>query len=273
MIDNGSTDETSSVLRALSDRLPLRVLECPARGKNRALNHGLEHVRGDVVALIDDDILPEADWLTAIRARAARHPQVDLFGGPIMPAWEEPPPPWLAQAVPFGPVFGVTSDLPEGPVDPGRLWGGNMFVRRRVFDRGLRFDEGRGPGVGNYVMGGDTEFAVRAAAAGHCAWWCPEVRVGHIVRAGQLRRGWLLRRAYRHGKSVYVTTLHGEAAGAAASRLGFPRFLLRQAAQAAVGAAVCDLSRDRAGALRRWWRFFHLCGTMAQARAVRARSG
>ncbi len=274
VVDNGSTDDTVTVARSFENRLPLRVLTCAARGKNRALNHGLKHVQGEVVVLTDDDILPERDWLCAIRARADRHDEVDLFGGLIVPTWEAPPPPWLSEAVPFGPVFGVTpQNLPDGSVDPGRLWGGNMFVRRRVFDRGLRFDEGRGPGAGNYVMGGDTEFAVRAAAAGYSAWWCPDVRVRHIVRSGQLRRNWLLRRAYLHGKSMYAETAGNGAARAGEGRLGFPRFLIRQAVEAAVRAASCDLLRDQAGALRHWWRFCHLCGAMAQARAARARNG
>lgn len=273
VVDNASTDGTAQIVRSFADRLPLRLLACPVRGKNRALNLGLDHVRGHMVALTDDDILPEKSWLAAIRARAEAHPEVDLFGGPIVPAWEAPPPPWLADAVPFGPVFGVTPELPDGPVDPGRVWGGNMVVRRRVFDRGLRFDEGRGPGAGNYVMGGDTEFAGRAAAAGHAAWWCPEVRVGHIVRAGQLRRGWLLRRAYRHGKSVAAGAAAGGARDSWQGRLGFPRFLIRQAAAQALRACACDLARDRAGALRHWWRFFHLCGSMVQARAARTRGG
>ncbi len=274
VVDNASTDDTASVVRSFEGQLPLQVFDCHRRGKNRALNVGLAHVRGDVVVFTDDDILPELDWLVRIRDRVKAHSDVDLFGGPIVPEWEEPPPRWLAEAVPFGPVFGVTPpDLGDGPVDPGRLWGGNMFVRRRVFERGIRFDENRGPGAGNYVMGGDTEFAVRAVSAGYRAWWCPEARVGHIVRAHQLRRGWLLRRAYRHGKSVYAGERAGGAGGAWENRLGFPRFLVRQAAGAAAAAMGRDLVGDKAGALRCWWRFFHLCGFMAQARAMRTRDG
>lgn len=270
VVDNGSTDNTVAVLRSFESKLPLRVLGHADRGKNRALNHALEHVRGDVVALTDDDILPDLDWLVGIQDRTARHPGVDLFGGPILPHWEQAPPPWLGEAVPFGVVFGVTPpNIPDGPVDPGRIWGGNMFLRRKVFDAGLRFDEGRGPSSGHYVMGGDTSFTVRAAAAGHSSWWCPEVRVRHIVRAGQLGRRWLLKRAYRHGKSVYASGVQGgPLAAAKGSWLGFPRFLVRQAAETLARAVASDLFRDEAAALRHWWRFCHLCGYMAQGRAA-----
>src|SRR3954469_9397447 len=69
-VDNGSTDGSGDLLRSFAGRLPLTVLSEPAKGKNRALNRGLEITEGDLaggdlVVLTDDDIVAEADWLTA----------------------------------------------------------------------------------------------------------------------------------------------------------------------------------------------------------------
>lgn len=274
VVDNASNDSTPEVARAFADKIPLRVLSHPVRGKNRALNRGLENVRGEVVVLTDDDVLPKSDWLVAIQGRATRHPEVDLFGGPILPHWDRAPPPWLDSAVPFGVAFAITAiDLPDGAVNPRRIWGPNMFVRRRVFDAGLRFDESRGPGPGQYVMGSETEFTARAAAAGHAAWWCPEIQVHHIIRAEQLERGWLLKRAYRYGKTVFL--LSNRDCQADPSRRCGERFspsLLRRAAGALLKGLVYDLIRDRAPALCHWWRFYQLRGYMAQAKAERRAS-
>src|SRR4051812_9217289 len=41
-VDNGSTDGSGDLLLSFSGRLPLTVLSEPAKGKNRALNRGLE---------------------------------------------------------------------------------------------------------------------------------------------------------------------------------------------------------------------------------------
>ena len=56
---------------------------------------GLAFVEGDIVALTDDDIILSADWLTMIEKIACRQTEFDIFGGPIFPVWEQPPPPWL----------------------------------------------------------------------------------------------------------------------------------------------------------------------------------
>ena len=41
VVDNASTDDTQAVLQSFADRLPLRILSEPGRGKNRALNRAL----------------------------------------------------------------------------------------------------------------------------------------------------------------------------------------------------------------------------------------
>ena len=71
-VDNGSTDGSGDLLRSFPGRLPLTVLSEPAKGKNRALNRGLEIAKGDLVVLTDDDIIAGADWLSAWASVADR---------------------------------------------------------------------------------------------------------------------------------------------------------------------------------------------------------
>lgn len=269
VVDNASTDGTAKAAYRFAGRLPLRVLHHPVRGKNRALNCGLEQVRGDVVVLTDDDVLPASDWLVAIRDRITRHPEVCLFGGPILPHWDRAPPPWLESVVPMGVAFAITGEeLEDGPVNPRRIWGPNMFVRRKVFDTGLRFNEQVGPGPGQYIMGSETDFTSRAAAAGHLSWWCPEIRVHHIIRAGQIERSWLLKRAYRYGKAVFVASKpSGHAAPEAYSFRGIPLFMLREAVESFARGLVYGLIRNEPAAFCSLWKFYQLCGSIAQARA------
>jgi hypothetical protein len=278
VVDNGSTDDTAEILRRFERQLPLRIFEHAARGKNRALNKGLEHVCGDVIVLTDDDVLPDRKWLTKIFEYASNNPDVDLFGGKILPFWEQYPPPWFETAIPFGVAFGITpANLKAGPVDPSRIWGGNMFVRRRVFEAGFRFNEQVGPGAGNYIMGSETDFTLRAAAAGYSAWWCPDVQVRHIIHKEQLTRKWLLKRAYKHGKSVFFRNAGYEYSERTSSllgkRLNFPKFIIRLATEALIGAVARDMVHNAPGALQQWWRFCHYAGYMAQARHARSGGG
>ena len=63
VVDNGSSDRTTEVVRSFRDRLPITYAFEGKPGKNAALNTGLAHVTGDVIVFTDDDIFPQADWL------------------------------------------------------------------------------------------------------------------------------------------------------------------------------------------------------------------
>jgi glycosyltransferase involved in cell wall biosynthesis len=176
-INNASTDRSVDILKDFKEKLPLKILHQPIRGKNRALNIALPEIQGDLVVFTDDDILPNTDWLIEFKGCADNHPDYDLFGGAILPHWEKNPEPWILDSVPHGVTFALTAtDLKEGPIYPGLIWGPNMMVRRRVFEAGHRFNEEVGPNAGQYIMGSETEFNLRIASQGYKTWFCPSSR-------------------------------------------------------------------------------------------------
>ena len=73
VIDNNSTDETTSVIAraAQHSRWPIRSALERSQGKSFALNRGLTLARGDVLALTDDDVLPSPNWLAAAKATSS----------------------------------------------------------------------------------------------------------------------------------------------------------------------------------------------------------
>lgn len=205
MINNGSSDSTVEVAQFFVDKLPLEILHENKRGKNRALNYGIEFARGDLLLFTDDDVLPDKDWLIKVWECSEKNKDVDLFGGRILPNWDVPPSSDFLSSIPLTAAYGITpEDLPEGPVDPGAIWGANMFVRKRVFEKGFRFDEHVGPGPGNYIMGSEVEFNVRVAGHGYATWYCPDVIVRHIILKHETSREWLRKRSYKFGKGVYA---------------------------------------------------------------------
>jgi glycosyltransferase involved in cell wall biosynthesis len=196
-VDNGSDDNSLRLLEGRTGKLPMTLISEPRRGKNIALNTGLAHIDGEIVAFTDDDVILPTDWLIAIEKVAKRNPDYDIFGGAIYPVWEEPPPSWIPR-VPKS--FFACTDFPEGPVEPAGVWGGSMAARTAVL-REHSFAEGIGPnGLSVYARGSETEFTIRAETAGHRCWHFRSAPVGHIIRPYQLKLEWLLRRAYNHGK-------------------------------------------------------------------------
>jgi glycosyltransferase involved in cell wall biosynthesis len=197
-VDNGSADESLHILQQRAAKLPVTVIEEPRRGKNIALNSGLALVEGDIVAFTDDDVILPRDWLVAIERVAAEHADYDVFGGPISLVWEEPPPDWVLRCVPKN-WLGL-NDFPEGQVDANSIYGANMAVRTTVFPK-HKFAAQIGPdGSAAYAMGSETEFMMRVERSGHRCWHFQGSPVGHIIRPYQLRREWLLQRAYNTGR-------------------------------------------------------------------------
>lgn len=203
VVDNGSVDDTPAVLASFSDRLPLQVFHYAERGKNRALNSIITHFKGDLVVLTDDDVIPAPDWLCQHRRLADEHPDVAVFGGPILPQWESAPPAWMAGAIPLDVCFAQSSpEWHEGPSPPGRIWGANMSVRASVFADGFRFDPHRGPRADSnrYLTGGETNFVTRLHEAGSACWFSHGPVVQHRIREEQYAYSWVMQRGFRFGR-------------------------------------------------------------------------
>jgi glycosyltransferase involved in cell wall biosynthesis len=68
IVDNNSTDATPLIIAevARDSCIPVVGLRETSQGKSFALNRGLRAATGDIVALTDDDVWPDANWLNRI---------------------------------------------------------------------------------------------------------------------------------------------------------------------------------------------------------------
>jgi glycosyltransferase involved in cell wall biosynthesis len=183
VVDNGSTDDTPTVLELFSTSLPLRVLRLETPGKSHALNYAIAHARSDYMLWTDDDVLVDRQWVVGYLGAFRRWPDAAFFGGPIEPLFEATPPPWLAthwQRV--ANVFAVRQlGEDEFSFDNQRLpYGANFAVKTSV-QRGFLYDPSLGPQPGSEVRGEETQVIRKMLAAGHTGWWVPAAKVRHIV--------------------------------------------------------------------------------------------
>ena len=262
-VDNCSTDSTRRILESFRDRLPLRIYEQPRRGKNAALNMGVAHARGDLLILTDDDVIPAREWLVYLYDCASANSEYDVFGGSILPHWEAEPDPVVLRNASLQITYALTKEeWEEGPIAPTRVWGPNMAVRKRVFDAGYRFDEAVGPTAGNYIMGSETEFTQRLHKGGHLSWFCASARVKHIIRVHQVAPPWVIARAYRYGR--YVWLIHRGRQHEQPSIMGIPPRQIRRLLGAIARWFRATLSRDEDRKFRSAWEMQFWRGYLGQ---------
>jgi glycosyltransferase involved in cell wall biosynthesis len=76
VVNDGSTDDTRSRLRRFGNAI--RYLQKPNGGQASAFNYGLEHARGEVVALLDADDVWLPEKLRRIREAFERNPDAGM---------------------------------------------------------------------------------------------------------------------------------------------------------------------------------------------------
>lgn len=228
VVDNADDKATSKLVNSFVNRLPVRLLNERKRGKNNALNTALKCVRGELIVFTDDDVLADPGWLQALWRASQRWPDRDIFAGRILPRFPSEAPsldlknPWLTAA------FVVADwEIPEGPVSPGKVYGPNMAVRRRLFQGGARFNTEIGPSGTDYPMGSEAEFVQRMAELGSECVYVPDALVWHVIRPEQLSHKWLAGRAYRYGRGEAL--ISGFPIGPRV--FGVPRHLYRELAR------------------------------------------
>jgi glycosyltransferase involved in cell wall biosynthesis len=83
VVDNGSTDETASVVQALgSEWKCLRMVGEPEAGLSRARNRAVSEARGRYIVWTDDDVLVTPGRLAAYRSAFEEYPEHTFFGDP-----------------------------------------------------------------------------------------------------------------------------------------------------------------------------------------------
>jgi len=78
VVNGPSKDNTAEVLAEFEDRI--RIYRCPDVHLSKSRNIGIDHAAGDIVAFIDDDAIPEPDWISDLIA-AYDSPNIGGAGG------------------------------------------------------------------------------------------------------------------------------------------------------------------------------------------------
>src|SRR4030095_8206198 len=210
VVDNNSSDGTRTVVDDLrkSQGLNLRYLFEQQQGKSFAMNTGVAHAQGDILAFSDDDVIADLSWVASIHAAAQNH-RYRAFGGKVLPLWPSLPS-WFDLNSPHSRHFigGAIPSHDQGDeakeYDEG-MWvpiGCNMFFRRDVFDRYGLFRTDMGPQGKTYRVGEDGELSFRLKTAGEpILYWAQDV-VYHPISPYKLSKEHLLNSSWQASQTT-----------------------------------------------------------------------
>ena len=244
VVDNNSTDNTQLVIAEAARLAPMRVIGLHEvnQGKSFALNRGLAAATGDVIALTDDDVWPDPDWLARIVEAFRTHDITFVFGKVLPRSGTLPPPELLTQKAQdiWGPLAIV--DYGDQAVDyvassTGQRLpiGANLALSRQALMAvgGWRTDLGK---VNNTLISGeDHEIFMRLRRHNlYVGRYEPSISVQHFVPVSRLTRDYFRRWFFWHGKTqaLMIEALYPDLDLRRVPRiLGVPRFLYRQSAE------------------------------------------
>jgi glucosyl-dolichyl phosphate glucuronosyltransferase len=242
VVDNGSTDATRWVVEEIGRTKPnVRYVAEGRIGSSYARNSGWAAARGRYVAFMDDDCKAPEQWLT-VALRIIDDIAPAAFGGPILPFYDDPKPGWYRDAyVTHRP--GDEADFLE-PQQFGRIFGGNMFVRRNLFEATGGFDSQLGPRGQRAGFGEDTAL-MKAIAIGleERIYYHPDLFVFHLVRSEKLLLKFWVRAQFLGGKSQFRLSPGSD--GKVADRRRILLKAARELGRLAFAAAGAILWRDR----------------------------
>lgn len=193
VVDNGSTDDTTAVVKAASaGDIPIRYLFEPRTGKSRAQNRALTGSRGEALLFTDDDVRPPADWLE-LMAPPILERRCDAIAGCVHLAAEMERP-WLTllHRLWLAEYRALSAESPE-------LVGANMSLHRSVFERAGLFDEELGPGASGF--GEETLLWWQMQELGLRIHGEPRSVVMHHPGVSRLQRAHWLTGAVKRGRS------------------------------------------------------------------------
>lgn len=188
--DNDGLRSAESLVSEFATTSNIVVKYCvePRQSIALARNKAVQNATGNFIAFIDDDELPQRNWLQSLFAACEKY-QVDGVLGPVKPSFECGVPRWIVRGKFYDrPCYETGFVLAYQQTRTG-----NVLLKEHVL-RGTN-----SPFRHEFRSGEDVDFFRRAIEQRRVFIWCNEAVVYETVPPSRWKRMYLLRKALLRG--------------------------------------------------------------------------
>ena len=194
VIDNNSTDETKQVVESYQANFPCPLRYCfeEKQGAGYARKLAIREAKSELVGFLDDDNIPELNWIQTAIEFAEKHPQVGAIGSQIHGDFDIDPPQELKPLLPY---FAI-SEWGDKPFQYDRMLppSAGLVVRRQAWiecvpEKTIL----NGRTKDNFVTGEDIEvLAYIQRKGGWELWYNPKMEVNHKILISRFEKAYLV---------------------------------------------------------------------------------
>lgn len=213
VVNNNSSDLTAKVVQDYQTdwpkTCPLRYVFEETQGAAFARLRGVKEALGELIGFLDDDNVPESNWVASVYAFGQEHPQAGAYGSQIIGDFEGETPPNFRRIAPF---FALTQRgkqplqyLPHQQILPPSA---GLVVRKQAWftsvpERLIL----SGGNTDEILPGEDIEIMIYFQRVGWEVWYNPEMKISHKIPQSRLTKDYLIPFFRRIGWSRFVTRM------------------------------------------------------------------
>lgn len=197
--ENGPKGRAEETVNRHSDLLPLIYQHTTRPNKSYALNTAVAAAKNHFLIFFDDDIRGSKSCIETYVKAAKSEKKRHFYGGKCSIDNDIAPPEWLVGYLPLSAKGWSQSDLTtefNTPLALGFNWGA---WANDILEIG-GFNEELGPGT-PMEMGEETEVQIKLLKKGISGLFLPEAEVWHNVPIEKCNPEWVIKRAYRLGRT------------------------------------------------------------------------